>query len=213
MKIVEFTDIDIDKIIDSLESNLNKPDSSGDTQYFKSYFEFIKYFENIDIIDYHSLVISSYFTYGWMPTILKKFDTKNNMKQSIDVLNKVKKSIEIDESEYDTLVKCINNSIVGVSKMLHFINPQQYPIFDSRIKKYFKTNNLLKSIWKPTYQYNNNNILQYQLYRDICLEIIKNDRFEKVYNESVQKLGLDKELTKMRVLENMFFTFGKVNKS
>jgi len=217
-------DTDIEKIIDSLESNLSSIDrfTNEDNKYFDSYFEFVKYFEEIATIDYHSLVISSYFTYGWMPTILKNFDTENDVKKSIDIFNKVKNNIEIDNGEYYSLIKCINNSIVGVSKLLHFINPTQYPIFDSRIKNYFKNNNSLNLdsdkkhlIWKLTYQNKDTGSLarkdieQYKLYRYICSQIIKNDRFNKIYIEAVEKLSVRGNLTEMRVLENMFFYFGK----
>lgn len=205
----EYTNTDINNIIDSLEFHLSNIDRFEDTQYFDSYFEFVKYFENIETIDYHSLVISSYFTYGWMPTILKKFDIDSDITKPLTVFNKVKKNVSIDDNEYMSLVKCVNNSIVGVSKLLHFINPIQYPIFDSRIKNYFKINNLLDSLWKPTYQNKDKDIQQYKTYRDICLTIINDGRFDSIYDMSIQKLGLDRDLTKMRVLENMFFTFGK----
>ena len=207
MKNFEFTYNDIDKIIDSLNYHLSMT-HNFETKYFDSYFEFVKYFEKIERIDYHSLVISSYFTYGWMPTILKNFDVEDNVSSPIENFNKVKMDIEIDDAEYMNLVKCINNSIVGVSKLLHFINPSQYPIFDSRIKNYFKSNDLLKSIWKPTYQNKEKDIQQYKLYRDVCLSIINNSRFETIFEESIQKLNLGRELTKMRVLENLFFSFG-----
>lgn len=205
----KYNDIDINNIIDNLEFHLNKIDKFEDTQYFDSYFEFLKYFDDIEIINYHSLVISSYFTYGWMPTILKKFNMDGDVSKSISAFNKVKQKIEIDDEEYMNLIKCINNSIVGISKLLHFINPTEYPIFDSRIKSYFKNNDLIESVWKPTYQNKSKDIQQYKIYRSICLEIISNHRFNRIYDESLIKLSLSKPLTKMRVLENLFFTFGK----
>lgn len=44
------------------------------------------------------------------------------------------------------------------------------------------------------------------------MEIICNHRFNRIYDESLIKLGINKELTKMRVLENLFFYFGKSDK-
>ena len=185
----------------------------NDTSYFESYFEFIEFFKRVDLIDKHSLIISSYFTYGWMPTILKKFNTTQNIDEVISSLNKVKNQIELNNYDYLELVECINNSIVGVSKLLHFINPIDYPIFDSRIKFFFKYNNIIKSIWKPTYQDKEKDIEQYKVYRALCLEIISDSRFEEIYNKSIQQLGFKENITKMRVLENLFFTFGKINKN
>jgi hypothetical protein len=204
---------DITDIIDNLELHLNRIDRFENTQYFDSYFEFVKYFNNVKVIDYHSLVISSYFTYGWMPTILKNFNINKDISIPIAVFNKVKNDIEINDIEYMSLIKCINNSIVGVSKLIHFINPLKYPIFDSRIKNYFKTNDLLPLLWKPTYQNKKKDIQQYKIYRDVCLSIISDHRFDSIYTESLKKLNLNTNITKMRVLENLFFTFGKQNKS
>ena len=117
-----FIQRDIELIINSLKNHLEDTDIFKDTPYFDSYFEFLKYFENLDIINHHSLVSSSYFTYEWMPTIFKNFDMDNNTSHSIDIFNKVKKNIEINSDEYFTLVRCVNNSIVGTSKLFHFGN-------------------------------------------------------------------------------------------
>ena len=208
---MSFNKNDIDLVFNSLQSYEIEFEN---TTYFESYFEFVEFFTKIETVDYHSLVISSYFTYGWMPTILKKFNNTDNIDVVITILNKVKNHSDIYESDYRELVNCINNSIVGVSKLLHFINPTDYPIFDSRIKNYFKENHLLESVWKLSIKTKESDkytkdIQQYQLYRDICLEMISDERFQKIYDESVKQLGFDREITKMRVLENLFFSFGK----
>jgi len=213
MNQLNFKSQDIDLIIGTLHLHLKDIDKFESTEYFESYFEFIKYFKKLDVIDCHSLIISSYFTYGWMPTILKKFNTQNNITEAIEIFNKIKNNKEIVELEYFTLIDCINNSIVGVSKLLHFINPNEYPIFDSRIKKYFKHNNLLESIYQNTYHNKNQSIKQYQTYRRLCQFIIEDKKFNEIYNLSIYKLGLDGKLTKMRVLENLFFYFGKYQKN
>lgn len=211
---------DIEDIIKCLQKNLNEDNYNLDTKYFKSYFEFIKYFERIDSIDYHSFVIGSYFSYGWMPTVLKNFDKNDNIKSIITILNKIKSNIEIKDEEYLLLVKSINNSIVGVSKLLHFINPKQYPIFDSRIKNYFKQKGLVENIYKTNY-YNKNkpelkytkDIQQYKLFKSLCLDIISSSKFNDIYDKSIIKLHLNNRLTKIRVLENLFFYFGGNNDS
>lgn len=206
MNLIQFTQEDIELIIDSLEHNLNNIDKFDNTYYFDSYFEFLKYFENKTEITYHDLVISSHFTYGWMPTIINL--DKNFTEDTRIILNKILDNYEINNDEYLTLVKCINNSIVGVSKLLHFIQPKKYPIFDSRIKNYFKTNNLLHSVYKHTTT-KEKDIFQYQIFRSLCMEIICNDRFKRLQENTISKLGINKELTPMRLLENLFFYFGK----
>ena len=70
IKLIPFDNNDINQILDTLELNLSKLDKFENTYYFDSYFEFLKYFDELEKIDYHSLVISSHFTYGWIPTII-----------------------------------------------------------------------------------------------------------------------------------------------
>jgi len=89
---------------------------------------------NIDRIEKHHLVIASHFVYGWMPTIIQL-----NLKQKDKVLcllNATKNEHILNKSELEILKSSINNSLVGLSKLLHFINPKNYAIWDSRIFRY-----------------------------------------------------------------------------
>jgi len=54
----------------------------------------------------------------------------------IAILNRAKIGEPLKVKELDALKACINNSLVGASKLLHFINPEQYAIWDSKIFKY-----------------------------------------------------------------------------
>lgn len=102
--------------------------------YIRAYPEFIKYFQTINHIENHHLIIASHFVYGWMPTILTlKLD---NIDQVLALFNEVKNGKMLNENELETLKPCINNSMVGLSKLLHFIHPENYAIWDSRILKY-----------------------------------------------------------------------------
>ena len=102
--------------------------------YIKTYPEFIQYFKNISNISKHNLVISSHFVYGWMPTIIElKFQDMEGVLKS---LNKAKNGAMLTVGELELLKSTINNSLVGLSKLLHFINPADYAIWDSRIYRY-----------------------------------------------------------------------------
>jgi hypothetical protein len=73
--------------------------------------------------------------YGWMPTILK--DSKFENIGSVSPLKKIKsikswEEAEIFLSEIDDVAP-INGSWVGTSKFLHFLNPEIFPIWDSRV--------------------------------------------------------------------------------
>ena len=104
--------------------------------YIETYPEFLKYFDKIIAgeINEHNLIISSHFVYGWMPTIIHL-----NLAQKekvLFILNAVKSGHVLDVNELEILKMTINNSLVGLSKLLHFINPKEYAIWDSRIFRY-----------------------------------------------------------------------------
>jgi hypothetical protein len=90
--------------------------------------------------------------YGWMPTILKKFNLEvskiekpvecvRNL-QTADCATKFLSSLDATSP--------VNNSWVGLSKLLHFLSPELFPIWDSRIAKHFGLN------WQ--YQLNRQNV-------------------------------------------------------
>ena len=106
----------------------------GNNSYIETYPEFLKYFDSINLIEKHHLIISSHFVYGWMPTIIH-INTKE-IDKVLSLLNAVKAGHSLELEELEILKSCINNSMVGLSKLLHFINPEEYAIWDSRIYRY-----------------------------------------------------------------------------
>ena len=120
--------------IEKLKRDAEKFTVSANDSYIESYPEFLKYFESLELIEKHHLIISSHFVYGWMPTIIH-IDTKN-VERVLFLLNAAKSGHELKLDELEILKYCINNSMVGLSKLLHFMNPRDYAIWDSRIFKY-----------------------------------------------------------------------------
>jgi hypothetical protein len=77
----------------------------------------------------------AHMAYGWMPTILKKFsDSKPRIVGPATGCRSFEEASELIQSLEDSP---INNSWVGMSKVLHFINPEFFPIWDSRVAKHF----------------------------------------------------------------------------
>lgn len=104
--------------------------------YDVSYPEFLAYFRNVDSIDRHHLIIGANFSYGWMPTILDFRD--QGFESAVDYLRRSRLGADLDVDELHTLSKVINNSMVGASKLLHFVAPTRYAIWDSRVAAYLK---------------------------------------------------------------------------
>ena len=164
--------------------------------YIKTYPEFIQFFKNINSISKHDLIISSHFVYGWMPTIIElKFQ---NMEEVLKSLNKAKSGAILTIAELELLKKTINNSLVGLSKLLHFINPIDYAIWDSRIYGY-TTNK------KSSYGIGNTQL--YLIYLSKLNEIESLVDFDEIKkNVSVH---FDYEISSKRVIELLMFEADK----
>lgn len=161
--------------------------------YIKAYPEFIKYFETNSPIEKHNLIIGSHFIYGWMPTILTL--KLNNTDNVLEQFNKAKNGIILNEAELEMLKTCINNSMVGLSKLLHFINPEKYAIWDSRIYRY---------ITGKKQHYSINNIQNYLDYLGKMVEITHHNKFDQFY-ESMNKHFENYSITPLRSIEIVMF--------
>jgi len=164
--------------------------------YIKTYPEFIQFFKNINSISKHDLIISSHFVYGWMPTIINlKFQ---DMEDVLKSLNKAKSGAILTIAELELLKKAINNSLVGLSKLLHFINPIDYAIWDSRIYRYTTDK-------KSSYGIGNTQLyLNYLSKLNEIESLVDFDEIKK--NVSVH---FDYEITSKRVIELLMFEADK----
>ena len=109
--------------------------------------------------------------------------------------------LRIDLEQLELLQKIINNSVVGTSKLLHFINPEQYPIIDSRVCEFLFGSSMDKLATPQFY-------MEYMQF--MKGNLLKHNDSEKVLNELKSKISED--ITLMRALE--FCMYGiAVNKS
>tara|TARA_R100000935_G_scaffold58100_1_gene93915 strand:+ start:83 stop:646 length:564 start_codon:yes stop_codon:yes gene_type:complete len=178
--------------IEILKDEIENFKVDEENSYLNSYQEFIEYFKNVTKIEKHHLVISSHFVYGWMPTILKLKLT--NLDEVLSILNKAKTNEILNSNELEILRLSINNSLVGSSKLLHFINPKIYPIWDSKIFKYWSGNKTTYGIQKPE---------NYLKFTEQISRIVKNKEFPEI-QKRIEKL-LKYKVSSVRALELLIF--------
>ena len=175
-------------------TNIANNFKSTEENYLLSYPYFLNYFQNLESINLENLVIGISFTYSWMPTILKALNLKNTEKV-LFILNEVKKGKLIDEQQLTTLKTTFNNSLVGTSKLLHFINPKQYAIWDSRVFRFLNNVEPQKyRLEKPR---------AYIEYLKLIEELKNEKAFTAFFELMKQKVGYD--ITEYRALELAFF--------
>jgi hypothetical protein len=155
--------------------------------YLRSYPEFLRYFQELPSINYHHLIIAANFAYGWMPTTLRfksdRFD------EAVILLNRAKAGELLTDEDLWCLIHLINNSMVGVSKLLHFVNPEQYAIWDSRVDAYLRG----YPYWTPAYLG----------YLELCRSVVAHRTFAAVHASINQKVGYD--VSGMRAVELVMY--------
>lgn len=103
---------------------------SGD-KYIKVYPHLLAHCKRQKIKDKTTLIGIAHMVYGWMPTII-------GISSDIEVDERLFMMISEGSMDYEflnNLKNVVNNSIVGVSKLLHFLNCEDYAIWDSRVYK------------------------------------------------------------------------------
>jgi hypothetical protein len=181
------------EIIEQLTKIANNFDATKNN-YLISYPHFLNYFKNLKVINLENLVIGISFTYSWMPTILKSIKLENSEKV-IAILNKVKSGNEIDEQQFTILKNAFNNSLVGTSKLLHFINPKQYAIWDSKVFRFLYN--------EEPHKYKLEKPKVYIDYLKFIEKLTEEKTFKPFYNLMKEKAG--SEISEFRALELAFF--------
>jgi hypothetical protein len=183
--------VDIERIVRDEETVAFQPDST----YLVSYREFVAYFASLDEITRHHLIIGANFTYGWMPRTLRF--RSHEFAPAAAILNDVKRGMPIREDELLLLRNLIDNSMVAVSKLLHFVDPHNYAIWDRRVYSYVNGSYSYYQLRKPR---------NYLAYLENCREIVVDTRFAPAHASISRKVGY--RVTPMRALELVMYWHG-----
>ncbi|MFW2083541.1 hypothetical protein ACNPQK_21555 [Acinetobacter guillouiae] len=145
--------------------------NSEKENYLQAYSYFLNYFRKIDLTNSENLIL---------------------------ILNKVKNGEVISIKEINLLKQAFNNSLVGTSKLLHFINPNKYAIWDSRVFKFLSGEKSYISKFKQAEIY----IEYLQLLDNLKLE----EDFNIFFTLIQHKVGY--EISEYRALELAFYKGG-----
>ena len=114
----------------------------------------------------HAIVAVAHMAFGWMPVTLKMCDindgiehnSKNTILDAFDVYTSKDAKIFVNGFTSSPF----NDSCVGLSKSLHFINPEIFPIWDSNVAKTFGMH----------HHYQIKEIQVYRCYLDFCHSVL-----------------------------------------
>lgn len=104
--------------------------------YFLSYPYLISFFRD-KLLTTEILVQGIHLVYGWMPTTLELGFSKDvsafegKIRECLHAIENARKTI--NEGDLKIISYITNNSLIGATKLLHFIYPETYPIWDTKV--------------------------------------------------------------------------------
>lgn len=173
--------------------------------YHRAYPHLINYFSGLREINPADVVRGAHMVYGWMPTILEMHwgQKEHELQAGAATLNKARDGENVSKPELENLSNLINHSLVGASKLLHFAAPSHYPIWDSRVYRFFYND-------KP-----HHNRLQNQdkflNYVSKMQKLAKDEQALTLASSLEKKLGYP--VTPVRAIELIMFIHGAKNAS
>lgn len=154
-------------------------DVDGSDSLHRSYPHFVGYFDDREELTERDVVIGAYFTYGWMPRML---DLRGTLGATIKLLNGLKtEGCRLTTDEIETIASNVNGSVVGTSKLLHFIRPDVHAIWDSRVYRYLYQ--------KEPYSYRLEAANVYNGYLDLLAYLREDNRFGDLKVQLEDQIG------------------------
>lgn len=167
--------------------------------YVEMYQYYINFFKEKEVLTESDVVIGVGFTYSWMPTILKNLNL-SKLDKVTSILNNVKHRVEISNDDFLLLKEFSNNSLVGASKLLHFINPEEYAIWDSRVFKFLNNN-------EAAHKYKLEKVHVYRQYLSYLSNLKTSGTLDNIVATLKAKIGYP--ISDYRALELLFFLGSK----
>lgn len=167
--------------------------------YVEMYEQYINFFKEKEVLTKNDVVIGVGFTYSWMPTILKNLNL-SKLDKVTSILNNVKQRVDISDDDLLLLKEFSNNSLVGASKLLHFINPEYYAIWDSRVFKFLNNN-------EAAHKYKLEKVHVYRQYLSYLSNLKTSGTLDNIVATLKAKIGYP--ISDYRALELLFFLGSK----
>jgi hypothetical protein len=165
--------------------------------YLLSYPHLVAFFASKTLLMPGDVVCGAHMVYGWMPTILDLYPRASNLDfaAAAQLLTDIKNSGKATDNELSKLAALVNNSLVGASKLLHFILPNTFPIWDSKVYTFV--------FEKKAYQNRISDITAYRKYQTILNQLQIDPRFNTFHRSMNNKIGY--EVSPIRALELVMY--------
>jgi hypothetical protein len=168
-----------------------------DDRYLQVYPDLLKGIQDTLPLDRSKLMLVAHAVFGWMPTGLRV--TIANFDEALAILRRNPIEVNVPELALlaDTFQTKKGASVVAASKMLHFIAPERFPIWDSKV-----------GLRWQGWSYRDEPAQSYAAFIEACRRFVDDERGQQacaILRRHLVSLGFDSEMTSMRLIELMLF--------
>jgi hypothetical protein len=165
--------------------------------YIAAYPHLLEFFRSKTVFSRGDVICGAHMVYGWMPTILEIYagHDGDDLDEAARLLTRAKAGERLNAGDIGVLARVVNNSVVGASKLLHFVAPHTYAIWDSRVYTFVHQ--------KRPHQYRVNSVAMYLNYLAHLLEQLARDGFGAFHASVNAKVGYP--VSPLRSLELVMF--------
>ncbi|MBG6144282.1 MAG: hypothetical protein RIE06_24850 [Roseibium album] len=190
----------------------NYKNNASIEQYDKDYYEIIQFVDSIrEDAGILELNMICRLAYSWMPTILREISPARWHHQPTDEVFWKLRNVNGFEGALEFVdvmgkVAPVNKSWVGTSKVLHFVNPEWFPIWDSRVARVFSIKSSHKVNQKSTY-------VDYLTFIAKCPAQLKDQAQHAVNKVIIGACSNLNPVCKTRAIEKVLFFEGRRQKA
>jgi len=105
--------------------------------YIRSYPHLVAWLGGRERLNGGDVTCAAHMVYGWMPTVLELHVSDGfGIDDAAVLLNMARREGKLADPAVAQLAGLVNHSVVGASKLLHFLSPEAFAIWDSRIYRF-----------------------------------------------------------------------------
>ena len=178
--------------------------------YLHSYPFLLAHVAALGPLDKGALIAVAHLTYGWVPTVLHlDFDALPDALQRVE---EARRGSVLTVPQLQQVAAAVNHSVVGASKLLHFVNPATYPIWDRHVYRFcYRT---LDGLPAAGHFYQVNDAAAYSDYAQTCRLVVQMPAFAPIYQAVLQQFQqlpayADHRVGPLRALAFVMFSAGE----
>lgn len=182
--------------------------TDADRAFDKCYPALVAFFDRNERFSADDFVCAAHMVYAWMPRILRlhRWERKD-FEFGADIVSRSRASGTIDDGDLLWLIETLDNSLVAVSKLLHFARPDRFAIWDSRVQRFLlsASGTLLTGYGSKTWR-DPRNPATYRAYLSLLAALVETDEFIPLHQRVERALG--HPVTPYRAAELVMYTHG-----